>query len=193
MSRSETNSQSDHLVEINRVWQDAELIASEAVLEPIISAMATRIAEEYADKNPVVLCVMNGGMIFCAKLVLQMQIPMQLDYVQTSRYQNEFVGGELHWLVAPKYELSDRHVLVVDDLLDEGKTLQAIVAACEDRGASSVSSVVLVNKLHERKPSPNYKADYSGLDVKDHYIFGYGMDYKGYLRNAAGIYAVKVT
>ena len=84
-----------------------------------------------------------------------------------------------------------RTVLIVDDTLDEGTTLSAIADYCLAQGAEQVLTAVLVDKLHDRKASPGLKADYTGLEVEDRFLFGFGMDYKGYWRNAPGIYAVK--
>ena len=80
-------------------------------------------------------------------------------------------------------------VLVVDDILDEGLTLAAILAYCHEQGASAVYSAVLVEKLHKRRAS-GLAADFVGVQVEDRYVFGYGMDYHGYWRNVKGIYAV---
>jgi len=85
----------------------------------------------------------------------------------------------------------DRDVLIVDDILDEGHTLSAIIEFCKHAGARSVHTAVLIDKDHDRKASPDLKANYVGLPCVDRYIFGYGMDYKGYWRNANGIFAVK--
>ncbi len=83
----------------------------------------------------------------------------------------------------------DRNILIVDDILDEGHTLKAIVDWCQQQGANQVYTAVLMNKdLGTSKP---IQANFVGLQVANHYLFGYGMDYKGYLRNAAGIYACK--
>ena len=82
-------------------------------------------------------------------------------------------------------------VVIVDDILDEGGTLAAILEYCREAGARSVSSCVLVDKKHDRKAYPGFKADFCGLDVEDRFLFGFGMDYKGYWRNAPGIYAPK--
>ena len=66
----------------------------------------------------------------------------------------------------------------------------SMIKACQKQGAASVKSSVLINKIHDRKVTPEFVADYVALEVEDHYVFGYGMDYKGYLRNAPGIYRV---
>jgi len=80
---------------------------------------------------------------------------------------------------------------VIDDILDEGHTLVAIVDYLKSEGAREVLTAVLINKVHDRKAQPGQRADFSGLDVEDRYLFGCGMDYKGYWRNLPGIYALK--
>ena len=85
----------------------------------------------------------------------------------------------------------DRDVLIIDDILDEGHTLGAIIDFCRHAGASRVYTAVLIDKDHQRKARPDLQADFIGLQCIDRFIFGYGMDYKGYWRNAPGIYAVK--
>ena len=87
--------------------------------------------------------------------------------------------------------MKGRHVLITDDILDEGHTLTAIVDYCRKAGAAEVLSAGLVDKKHDRKARPGQKCDFTGLECEDRYIFGSGMDYKGYWRNAPGIYAVK--
>jgi hypoxanthine phosphoribosyltransferase len=81
-------------------------------------------------------------------------------------------------------------VLILDDIFDEGNTLAEVVAACKAQGAKEVITAVLINKNHDRK-NTNLEVDFYGLDVEDRFLFGYGMDYRGYWRNAEGIYAVK--
>ena len=84
-----------------------------------------------------------------------------------------------------------RTVIVLDDILDEGHTLAAIIDRLRADGATTVYSAVLVHKLHERKARPGMRADFTGLDIADRFLFGYGMDVRGYWRNAPGIYALK--
>jgi hypoxanthine phosphoribosyltransferase len=85
--------------------------------------------------------------------------------------------------------LKDRIVLLVDDILDEGHTLKAIVEECRAAGVKEVLTVAILEKMHGREKAT--EADFIGLPVEDRYVFGFGMDYKEYLRNAPGIYAVK--
>lgn len=95
----------------------------------------------------------------------------------------------MDWIVKPPPAVEGRVVVLIDDIFDEGVTLEAIVAACLKAGAAQVYTAVLVEK--EKPRQVDLKIDFSGLSIEDRYLFGCGMDYKGYLRNAAGIYAVK--
>lgn len=151
--------------------------------------MAQAITADLRNSNPVVLSVMNGAVITVAQLALRLDFPMQLDYLHATRYGNSTSGAELTWLREPDTDLQGRTVLIVDDILDQGATLASIVEYCRQQGASAVYSAVLIAKLHDRKLNA-INADYVGLQAEDFYLYGYGMDYKGYLRNVDGIYAV---
>jgi len=170
------------------VFERADCLYTVAEVEKAFDQMAASIAHQIGDSKPLVICVMQGGLIPAGLLLSRLPFPLQIDYIHASRYGGETCGGELDWKVAPHHDLKGRTVLLVDDIHDEGVTLQAIIEYCEQQGAARVMSAVLVNKLHERKSAPS--ADFVGIDVEDRYLFGYGMDYKGHLRNAPGIYAV---
>jgi len=173
-----------------RVFDRADRLYSQQQVEEAIQCMASEITEHMAEKNPLVLCVMTGGLISTGQLLLHLNFPLQLDYVHATRYGNLTQGNELEWVAKPKHSLKDRVVLVIDDILDEGLTLASILAYCRNSQAKEVYSAVLINKSHERKQGVT-NADFIGLSVPDRYVFGYGMDYKGYLRNAKGIYAAQ--
>ena len=95
----------------------------------------------------------------------------------------------MHWIQEPTISLQDRNVLIIDDIFDEGITLTEIAKHCKNKGASQVYTAVLVNKIHNRKA--DFNIDYVGVDIEDRYLFGFGMDYKNYLRNVNAIHAVK--
>jgi hypoxanthine phosphoribosyltransferase len=175
--------------EISAVLADADLLVNEQQIAVAITQIAGQINILLADSNPLVLCVMNGGLVFTGQLLPQLTIPLNLDSINASRYHNQISGGVINWVNTPLTSVKGRTVLIVDDILDEGITLAAIYEYCLAHGATSVYSAVLVNKLlgHSK---PIY-ADFIGLNLENRYLFGYGMDYKGYLRNAPGIYACK--
>lgn len=174
--------------EARHVLATADCCYTRAQVDEALDEMALAITATLQDNNPLVLCVLNGGLIATGTLLLRLPFPLNCDYVHATRYRDKTHGGELNWIAKSSYPLKDRHVLIVDDIFDEGLTLKALIKYCREEGAASVRSAVLVNKLHDRKT--DLQADFVGLDVEDRYVFGYGMDYKGYLRNAPGIYAV---
>jgi hypoxanthine phosphoribosyltransferase len=114
---------------------------------------------------------------------------VEIDYIHVSRYQGATRGSNLQWIKLPSLSLEGRTVLIIDDILDEGLTLQAIVEHCFEKGAREVRTAVLVEKQLSSRPGLA-RADFTGLLVPNRYVFGYGMDYQGQLRNVPGIYAV---
>ncbi|BDV42285.1 hypoxanthine-guanine phosphoribosyltransferase [Geotalea uraniireducens] len=177
--------------EVKNALAEADLLFGEAEVEAAIERMAVAINARLAGANPLVYCVMNGGLIVTGKLLPQLAFPLEAEYLHATRYGHRLYGTVLDWKVKPARDMRDRTVLIVDDILDEGATLAAIIDYCREHGAREVLTAVLVNKLHDRKARPELVCDFVGLEVEDRYLFGYGMDYQGYWRNARGIYALK--
>jgi hypoxanthine phosphoribosyltransferase len=174
---------------INQVLREADCLITEAQIHVALDRMAAEIATCLQERLPVVYCVMNGGLFVTAELLKRLHFPLEVDYLHATRYRRETRGGALHWRVAPEIDMKGRSVLVIDDILDEGATLAAILEHCRQQGASEVRCAVLVDKQHNRKAVPGFVADFTGLQVEDRYLFGCGMDYQGYLRNLPAIYA----
>lgn len=174
---------------LKAIESDSDCLCDADKLSDILDTLAEKITTDLKDQNPVVLCVMTGGIIPTGHLLTRLTFPLQLDYIHASRYQGETSGGKLDWIKEPTFPLQDRDVLIVDDIFDEGITMQEIVNYCKEQGAKHVYSAVMVNKVHDRKIQ--YCPDYIGIDIEDRYLFGFGMDYKNYLRNLYAIHAVK--
>lgn len=175
---------------IKEVYEKSSCLFTTKEVEAALDRLAINITAELEDKNPILLCVMIGGMVPMGNLLPRLDFPMEIDYVHATRYRGEITGGELHWKVKPSVSLKDRTVLVVDDILDGGVTLARILEFVKQQHAKEVYSAVLVDKHHKRVENGLENADFVGLEVDDHYIFGYGMDYNEYLRNAPGIFVV---
>lgn len=175
---------------IREVFSASTCLFSKAEVDSALDHMATAISYRLAHTNPVFVCVVVGGMVALGNLLPRLDFPLEMDYVHATRYGNNTVGKELTWKAYPGTDLTGRTVVVVDDILDGGITLDAIVKYCESAGAKEVVTAVLVDKPNARLPEGLPKADFCGLKIDNHYVFGYGMDYKGYLRNAPGIYMV---
>lgn len=165
----------------------SECLFSRAEVEAALDKLVPALAVEYADKTPLVLGVMNGALSTLGYLLPRMPFLMEVDYVHATRYRGAEQGGELVWKAKPETSLLGRHVLLVDDILDQGITLSLIREYCLEAGASSVKTLVLGEKQIPGFKAP-IAADFCGLHLPNLHVFGYGMDYQGYWRNAPGIF-----
>lgn len=171
-----------------RIYEKADRLFDAQAVKAALDRMAVAISARLCDSDPIVVCLMNGGLVPLGRLLPRFDFPLQVDYVHATRYGERLKGGELDWIAGPFVNSRGRTVLLVDDILDEGATLAAIERRYHDDGAREVLKAVLVVK--DRPRSIAITAEFAGLTVPDRYVFGCGMDYKGYLRNAPGIYAV---
>ena len=172
----------------DNLLQDSDLICSSEKIEQSIEALAQQLAERFADDYPIICCVMTGGIVVTGHLLTRLNFPLDVDYIDVSRYGDNDAGGQLTWHVLPRFNLTGRVVILVDDILDEGHTLAQIKAAFLKEGAASVYTVVLAEKaLEQSKP---VVADFVGLVLPNRFVFGYGMDAYGYWRNLNGIHAI---
>ena len=176
---------------IKKIRAEADCLLSEAQITAALDDMARKMTADLADKNPILCCVMNGGLYLTGQLMSRLQFPLEVDYIHATRYRETTRGDELEWRARAQKDFRGRVLVVIDDILDEGITLAAILKYFRAEGAAEVFSAVLVDKVHTRKFVQSVPADYCGLTVEDRYVFGCGMDYKGYWRNLPAIYAVR--
>lgn len=169
--------------------QQAELVYDTVTIDSAINRLAQRLTERLDDPAPLVLCVMQGGLMFTGKIMSFLPLAAEFDYIHATRYGDSTTGEALQWLAYPKKKLANRTVLILDDILDEGHTLAAIETYCREQGAKKVISAVLLQKKHARLKTGMH-CDFVALEVDDRYVFGYGMDYKGKLRHLNNIYAI---
>lgn len=171
------------------ILASAEILFSAEEVSTAVSRVAQEITEKLGDTTPLLLCVMTGGVPFAADLMSQLDFPLEFDYLHVTRYGQETAGGALSWRSAPWTSVKDRTVIVLDDILDEGVTLAAIVDRVTELGAKACYTAVATDKQNgKQKP---LKADFVALSVPDRFLFGYGMDVRGMWRNLPAIYAMK--
>ena len=174
--------------EAREILARADVIYSADQVTAAIERLGEEISLRLQDSNPLVLCVMTGGVIFTGQLLPKLVFPLDFDYLHATRYAQETTGGALSWRAAPWTDVQGRTVLVLDDVLDEGLTMQAIKNRLLQMGAKECLLGVLVDKV--RPGSKPVTADFVGLKAPDRYLFGGGMDIHGAWRNLQAIYAL---
>ena len=169
--------------------ENSDLVAGADEVRAAIARMAGEIQARFAEHYPLVLVVMGGAVVFAGQLLPQLRMPLDLDYIHATRYGAATSGGGIEWRVAPPARVSGRALLVLDDILDGGQTMCAIRDRLLGLGAKSFHCAVLVEKiLPKKKP---VTADFVGLRIPDRFVFGCGMDAKGFWRNLPEIRAVR--
>ena len=172
-----------------RLLERADLLCTADEVNGAVQRMAAEISDRLAQEFPVVLSVMGGAAVFTGRLLPLLGFPLEFGAIEVTRYNNDTQGRDITWRLAPRDNVRDRTVLVVDDILDEGITLAAIRAKLEQMGARKVYAAVFADKdIGRAKPA---HADFVGVTVPNRYVFGFGMDAYGLWRNLPAIYALK--
>ena len=175
--------------ELEQVLKNSECLINSAQINAAYDHLAAQLNLHYAGLNPLVMVVMNGGLIPAGQLLTRLTFFHRMDYLHATRYRDN-AGGGLEWKMRPRTPVAGEHVLLIDDIFDEGITLKAVIDELAAQQPASLKTCVLINKLHDRKVR-GFQADFIGTDVEDRYIYGCGMDYHGYFRHLPGIYALK--
>jgi hypoxanthine phosphoribosyltransferase len=165
------------------------LLAPDAVAAAVTRvANALNAALAASPERPLAIVVMRGGLIFAGHLLPQLGFPVDVDYVDATRYGAATRGGELAWRCGIPDSVAGRTVLLIDDILDEGLTIAAIKNKLLEAGAARVLIAVFSDKdLQRQKP---VAADFIGVTLPNRYVFGFGMDVRGQWRNLPAVYAL---
>jgi hypoxanthine phosphoribosyltransferase len=178
--------------DLDQAWaflENSDPVAGADEVSAAIRRIAQEVSARLSSSYPLVLVVMGGAVVFAGQLLPLLRFPLDLDYIHASRYGAATRGGGIEWRVAPPEGVRGRTILVVDDILDGGQTLKAIRDRLLEQQAGRVLSAVLVEKtLARAKP---IAADFVGLRIPDRFVFGFGMDAKGYWRNLPEIRAIR--
>jgi|SRR5688572_25299267 len=178
--------------DVAKAWaflENSDPVLSAAEVQAAIRRVAGEIAQRLAESYPLVLAVMGGAVVFAGQILPLLRLPLDFDYIHASRYGGATRGAGIDWRVTPPDGLRGRSVLVLDDILDGGETMAAIRARVLALGAREFHCAVLVEKLLERaKP---IAPDFVGLKIADRFVFGCGMDAKGFWRNLPEIRAMR--
>jgi len=160
---------------------------SEILLQ--VRKMAESINRDYKDKDPLFLSILNGSFIFAADLMREINVPSQISFIKLSSYSQVASTGKVKELIGLNDNVFNRNLIIIEDIIDSGLTLQHVRAALEDLGSASVEIATLFLKpesFHE-----GFDIKYVGFSIPNNFIVGYGMDYEGYGRNLPDVYINK--
>lgn len=159
-----------------------EILIPEDVLQRRVAELAEEINRDYADKNPLLVCILRGGVMFLTDLVRHLRIPHEMDFMAITSYG---VGrrdpGEVRLTLDLQSSIRGRHVLLVEDIVDTGHTLAQVLRLLETRDPASLRVCVLLDKRARREVE--VPIHYRGFEIPNRFVFGYGLDMDGYWRN----------
>ncbi len=157
------------------------ILISEDQLAQKINALAQRILQDYQNEEPVIVGVLNGSILFLADLIRLLPIPLCIDFIGVSSYRGKTRPGPLKTTKKLSLEVKGRRVLIVDEILDSGRTLQFVVQTLQSLSPQDLRTCVLLEKTARR--AVQIQADYVGFPIPDCFVVGYGLDYDGRYRN----------
>ncbi len=161
----------------------------EEAIQEKITALATALNKDYAGKRPLFLSVLNGSFLFTADLFKQISIEAEVSFIKLASYKGTSSTGNVITAIGLDMNVKDRHIIILEDIIDTGKTLHHYLPQLESMQPASVKIAVLLNK----KEALQYpvQVDYSCFDIPNKFVVGYGLDYDGLGRNSKDIYQLK--
>lgn len=163
---------------------------AEAKLHQKVQALAAVISEDYKGKTPVFLPVLNGSFMFASDLLKEISIPCRVSFVKISSYSGTASTGQLKTLIGHEESLFNQDIIVVEDIVDSGLTIQKIMDELRGLGAKSVEAVALLRKKEARER--NIAVKYVGFELESEFVLGYGLDYDGLGRNYKDLYRQEI-
>lgn len=167
-----------------------EILIAEDVLQSKIAELGAKITEDYKDKDLLLVCVLKGAVIFVSDLMRKIDLPLDIDFMAISSYgTNTQSSGVVRILKDLNTSIENRHVLIVEDIIDSGLTLSYLVENLKSRGPASVEICTILDKPDRRAIDLEIK--YTGFKVPDEFVVGYGLDYAEKYRNLPYIAILK--
>ena len=159
-----------------------EILISEQELHQKTKELGAMISKDYEGKEVTVICVLKGGVMFMVDLVKQIKVPLKMDFMVVSSYGNEFKSSGVVKIVKDLDEgITDKHVIIVEDIIDSGRTLSYLMKILKDRNPASIEICTLLDKPEQRIAEVDVK--YVGFSIENHFVLGYGLDYEQLYRN----------
>jgi len=155
-------------------------------IQEIVDKVAEKITRDYSDKNPIFLPVLNGAFMFAADLMKRLDFPCEISFIKYSSYAGMRTTGKVKSIIGIPERVKDRHVVVVEDIVETGFTMQTLMEDLKAAGVASASVAAFLTKSSLLKAP--IKVDYVGVDISPLFVVGYGLDYDGHGRNNPALY-----
>lgn len=159
------------------------ILLSEEAIQNKVKELGRLLTEEYAGKDPVVVGVLKGVVVFYADMIRQIKVPCQMDFMWLSSYSGTNSTGEMIVRRDVSVDIRDRHVLILEDIYDTGSSLDFTYRHLMAKGPASIKICTLLDKPERRKPGITLKPDYVGFTIPNEFVVGYGLDYNEHYRN----------
>ncbi|MFD2159297.1 hypoxanthine phosphoribosyltransferase [Rubritalea tangerina] len=159
-----------------------KILITEEEIRMRLDVLAQKVLIDFADEEIVVVILLKGALVFAADMCRRLPVPMTVECLNVASYHGDIKSsGKVEFLDAKLPEVGGKKVLVLDDILDTGLTMRAVIDRLGELGAREVRGCVLLNKLKVR--DVECEADYKAFDIEDEFVIGYGLDYRGRFRN----------
>ena len=168
-----------------------EVLLSEEQIKTRIAELGEELSKEYAGKNPVVVGVLKGVVIFFSDMVRQMKVPCQMDFMWISSYQGTNSTGSMAVKRDVSVDIKGRHVLILEDIFDTGNSLDFTYQHLLSKEPASLKICTFLDKPERRNPAVTLQPDYVGFTIPNEFVVGYGMDFNEYYRNLPYIGVLK--
>lgn len=163
---------------LSKLENDIEkILVSQSEIAETVDRIAAKISKDYEDKNLLLLCILKGSVVFFSDLMRKITVPMQIDFMKVTSYGkgSQSTGNVRILLDLHRDDFSDIDILIIEDIIDSGRTLSTLVEYLKMKGARSVHTATLLDKPARREVE--FTPDYSGIIIPDEFVVGYGLDY----------------
>lgn len=168
-----------------------EILLSEAQIQERIAELGKILSEDYRDKDPIIVGVMKGVVIFYADMIRKINVPCQMEFMWVSSYEGTNSTGSIVVKRDISEDIKGRHVLILEDIFDTGNSLSFVYDHLMAKEPASLKICTLLDKPSRRKPGVTLEADYVGFTIPNAFVVGYGLDYDEYYRNLPYIGVLK--
>lgn len=187
----------DNFAKLNQMQMEQTILVKDKIfrkfissddIQKAISEIATAVNRDAKDENPLFLIILNGAFMFAGDLMKMINFPCNISFVKLASYAGTQSTNKITELIGLTETIKDRSIIIIEDIIDTGKTLEVLLEKLKDQGAGKIRIAALLHKPDAFQS--DYPIDYVGMKIPNDFIVGYGLDYDGYARNLPDIYKI---